>query len=180
MSAPISPQQTTFTARHREFMKLVCPSSSSAIGASILLIPGLIVIVSSCLCLTLPGVNVIRQVVLPGVLPGTGAVLLSIPLWVATFRYGQKKTAKWKEVSDALKAWVGDPPEDLVKKPKDERAAFIDAVVAACGGADKFNKGKVLDEIKECFPKKKEEQSKPITTFIGELDAKKSLLLKKF
>lgn len=64
-----------------------------ALLASFLVISSLIVISGACLCLALPGVNVIQNVILPGVLPGCLGILLSIPFIIRSVKLTKEKTA---------------------------------------------------------------------------------------
>src|ERR1700722_11073834 len=67
---------------HAACEKLRCPT----LLASFLVISSLIVISASCFCLALPGVNVITHVILPGVLPGSVAIALSIPFIIKSVK----------------------------------------------------------------------------------------------
>lgn len=73
---------------HRACSELRCP----ALLASFLVISSLIVISASCVCLALPGVNVITHVILPGVLPGGVAIALSIPFIIKSVKLTKVKT----------------------------------------------------------------------------------------
>lgn len=71
-----------------ETKKLRCPVTIVAFLA----LAALIVITSSCTTLILPGVNVVNHVILPGVLPGLCALLLSVPFLVKAYRISVAKT----------------------------------------------------------------------------------------
>jgi len=67
---------------HKDFGKITRHIGCALVPASFLFVGALIVITNSCLCLTLPGINVMTDVVIKGILPASGGILLSIPLIV--------------------------------------------------------------------------------------------------
>jgi len=83
---------------HDTFKNKRTRTGCSVAAASFLILGALIVIGCASLCLTLPGVNVINNVILPGVLPGSGALLLSIPFVID----GVRKSKELNKARDEL------------------------------------------------------------------------------
>jgi len=72
---------------HTQFREKTGNASKSTALAVSLLVIALIVIVAGCLCLSLKGVNVIRHVIWPAVVPGVAAILISLPLFIRGSKY---------------------------------------------------------------------------------------------
>jgi len=92
-------------------------------AASFLLVGALIVITCGCLCLMIPGVNVIQDVVLRAVVPGMCAILASIPFIVLAVRHKKNqiplRERQIKEMIGVMEA------HDLPEKPLAERKQFV-------------------------------------------------------
>ena len=73
------PQREALHTLHDAFGHKVLLTGCSVAAATFLLIGALIIITGGCLCLMLPGINVVNHVILPAVVPGLCAILLSIP-----------------------------------------------------------------------------------------------------
>jgi hypothetical protein len=101
MAAPIQPPRNNaelialrdqLDGAHNRFLAKSSEVRVPACLMSFLLIGSFIVIGSSCFCLGLPGVNVVRDVILRGVLPGGCGILLSIPCIIKTVKLSKEKT----------------------------------------------------------------------------------------
>lgn len=80
-----------FNRLQGEFNKKVCLTGCSVTAASFLLVTALIIIFCSALCLTLPGVNAMRDVVFRAMLPACLLILLSLPLILHSVALAQEK-----------------------------------------------------------------------------------------
>jgi hypothetical protein len=78
-----------FHALHWEKVKIGSACSSAA---AFLLIGALIVIGCSSLCIMLPGVNVITQIVFPAIIPSSFAIVFSIPLILIAVKSAEDAT----------------------------------------------------------------------------------------
>ena len=80
-----------------KFESKVKVAGCSTLAASFFGAGGIIVIMCSCLCLTLPGVNVINHVILPAVIPGTIVMVTIVPLLIASVIYHNKEKNRIRE-----------------------------------------------------------------------------------
>src|SRR5262245_18644647 len=96
----------------------------SSAAATFLLIGALIVITCGCLCLMLPGVNVISHVILRAVVPGSLAIVVSIPFILLTVRHRCDQDFFRKRLITRMVSLLEEykVPE---KKLKAERVDFI-------------------------------------------------------
>ncbi len=126
----------------------------SAAAGGFLLTGALIVIVSASLCLALPNINVIQHVLLPGILPGSLALLASIPFLVVTFLL-QRKMNKirdpWlKRYEDILE----DPIYNFDALADEEKIEFVaDVLLEKSWGND--CKKRIITELDNRLPNKK-------------------------
>jgi hypothetical protein len=95
----------------------------SAAAASFLLIGALIVITCGSLCLLLPGVNVVTHVILPAVVPGSLAIIASIPFMVAAVQYSEEKNEARDEM--ILKMIDYLDTHQVPEMDEEERVNFI-------------------------------------------------------
>lgn len=107
----------------------VCESKGKVAGwsgaaASFLLIGALIVITCSCLCLALPGVNVLTDVIARGVVPGLCGIILSIPFICIAVKNGVEQGRKHRTLIDTMISHL-DTYQIPEKKKKERRANFI-------------------------------------------------------
>lgn len=142
----------------------------SAAAASFLLIGALIVIGCSCLCLTLPGVNVINDVVLKAIVPSFFAILLSIPLILLAVKYNMDKNFIREQKIHKMVLLL-----DEYKVPEMERKMRTKFILRNLlnwqidpKNPTKLNKninwtseyqGKILSDIKEIIGKKEKDQN---------------------
>ncbi len=84
-------QSKELRAFHEDLDRKVKLTGCCVIAASFLIIGALIVIGCSCLCLTLPGINAINDVILPAVVPSLLAIIVSIPFILLSVQYNRDK-----------------------------------------------------------------------------------------
>src|SRR4051794_22588554 len=85
---------------HNELSGYIKTASCTTFVAGFLIIASMIVLISSLLCLTLPGINVVQAVILPGVLPSTCGLLISIPFVIKSVKNGEKIATHQKHIID--------------------------------------------------------------------------------
>lgn len=179
MSRPIQlhaqDQQHLFQL-HAAFKKTACRIGCSAAAASFLVIGALIIISAACLCLSLPGVNVVNNVILPGVLPGSGALLLSIPFIVYTVHKVEEKNRRRRELIDWNVMLLNHHQVHAMKKSA--AASFIKDNFFKPNWAKEYA-SKVIGDIKERYPKDKDAQSPEDKALIKALDKAKIEIFKK-
>jgi hypothetical protein len=122
-SAIPSAEKQPLAALHKELgPKILCAGWSTA-AASFLLIGALIVITCACLCLMLPGINVIQHVILRGVVPALCAIVLSIPFIIlAVCRNGEIKRLR-EEQTRSMVAIMEN--HDVPRRNKKQRVHFM-------------------------------------------------------
>ncbi len=96
------PQRDALTTLHDDFGHKVLLTGCSVAAASFLLIGALIIITGGCLCLMLPGINVVNHIILPAVVPGLCAIILSIPLIILAVRLSRDKNAIREQKIDQM------------------------------------------------------------------------------
>lgn len=110
---------------HEVFSEKAKIAGCSTAASSFLLIGALIVITCGCLCLNLSGVNVINQVILPAVVPGVAAILLSIPFIIASVKYAREKNAIRQDIIDTIFKCLREDRQDLAEMDEEEQIAYI-------------------------------------------------------
>ncbi|MCC5831774.1 MAG: hypothetical protein JJU12_01865 [Chlamydiales bacterium] len=160
---------------HETFKKTACRTGCSTAAASFLIIGALIVIGSACLCLTLPGVNVVSNVIAPGVLPGSGALLLSTKFIVYSVRKSRKKNAQRHAIIDwncmLLKFYQVDQMEEKAA------VSFIKENLFKPKWSKEYS-SKVIGDIKERYPKNKDKQTEEEQALLKALDEARNKILK--
>lgn len=76
--------------------------SLTAAAATFLILGALIVITNASLCLALPGVNVVNQVVLPAVVPGVLAIVVSLPFILLSVQHNQRLSFARKRLVEKI------------------------------------------------------------------------------
>ncbi|MCH9625217.1 MAG: hypothetical protein S4CHLAM123_03870 [Chlamydiales bacterium] len=84
-------QKQTIEDLHEKFNHQKNINGLTTAAAAFLLTGALIVIACGCLCLTLPGVNVLNAVIFPAVLPGCCAIAATIPLILISLKAAKHK-----------------------------------------------------------------------------------------
>ncbi|MCB1180970.1 MAG: hypothetical protein KDK55_02985 [Chlamydiia bacterium] len=159
---------------HQRLSRNVPWAALSGAAASFLLIGALIVIFSVSLLFTLPNVNVIQSIILPGYLPAGSAILLSIPLIVASILIQRKMNQTRKEWMDKIGEILNNDDEygfkDLSEKKQvkfieknffpfntnnDYKEKLISDIKAKHSKGDKDPLAKALDRAKKNLYKKK-------------------------
>ena len=98
-AAHISTQDSkTIYDLHAKFNHQKNINGGTVAGAGFLGTGALIVIFCSCLCLMIPGINVVQAIILPGVLPGCCALVAIIPLIIVAVKASQAKNAIREQV----------------------------------------------------------------------------------
>lgn len=134
-----------------QFSRHLCPGISFAISGGTLILIGGIFIVSACLCLTLPNVNVIMHVILPGVLPGVCAILSSIPLLTFAMLRQRKMTQQRKACIDKYEEIVKDPAYALTTLSEKEGARFLWEILMNKDW-NSIYKEEILSDLKKRLP----------------------------
>jgi hypothetical protein len=89
---PLSTQESSNLKQlHADFGHKVLLTGCTTAAASFLIIGALIVIFSASLCFMLPGVNVIRDIIQPAIIPGVAGIIASIPLIILTVKNNREK-----------------------------------------------------------------------------------------
>jgi len=152
---------------HNTFGEKACRSCCSVLAASFLITGALIVIYSASLCLALPGVNVVNQVILKGYLPAAVALILSIPFVI----YGLLKSREQKEARTqlidfnvALFNWYQIDTVDRRTKVDFIKKNFFDRKWS------KMYSSRLIKDIKARYPKKKEDQTDEVRALFVALD----------
>lgn len=117
------PQSEELKTLSQAFDKKARLAGCSAVAASFLLIGALIVITCSCLCLTLPGVNVINHVILPAVVPGILAIIVSIPFILLAVKHNLDKNYYRETLVDRMVSHLESYKVPEMKRK--ERVKFI-------------------------------------------------------
>ncbi len=160
--------KTHLFALHETFNQKARLTGCSTAAASFLILGALIVIGASCLCLTLPGVNVIQHVILPGVFPGSGALLLSLPFIYATVRGSRAKNAARKELiefSIALINW--HQVEDMPKTRQKTKFLYKNFIKSRW---TKEYSSKLIKDIKERYPEEDKQTPRARKSLLKALD----------
>jgi hypothetical protein len=161
---------------HNIFKTSACQTGCSTAVASFLMIGALIVIKCACLCLMLPGINVVNNVIFPGILPCTGAIVLSIPFIVYSVRRSREKNIHRKELIEwnlMLLKWL------RVDRMEEEKIIdFINENFLKPKWTKEYS-AKVINDIKERYPKKKADQTPEQKTMIKALNGVCTKIYKK-
>lgn len=127
----------------------------AALVASFLIVSSLIVAMGALICLTLPGVNVMRDVVWRGVMPAVAGLTLSIPFIVISYLRAVEKR-------DLRRSWMGELREQLEGTPatntQEESSQFILNNFVDPKWSKEY-KGSILQELTALYPKKEAEQT---------------------
>ncbi len=173
---PLHPEdQEHLFKLHDTFDKSTSLLTCSTIAATFLVIGALIVIYSTSLFLTLPGVNVMYHVILPGTLPGCGALALSIPFIVYSVKKSREKNVKRREVIDWSIRFLEHYHVEMMEVKS--AATFIEENLFKPRTGKEYST-KVLSEIVECFPKSENDQSNEEKALIKALNKAKENIMK--
>ncbi len=85
----------SYNQLHTHFHSEMSKTARTTTLAAFLAIGGLVVLFCSSLCLKLDGINVMRQVILPAMVPGAIALLLSLPLAACGIRLHRQQSSAW-------------------------------------------------------------------------------------
>ncbi len=171
----------TFSKRHIQYYELETQGRwhhrASTVTATFLVLMSAIVISSAALCLTLSGIDPITQVIFPGILPGCGGLLISIPFIFysrhRTLRINELRRREWLP---AIDAFLQKNVDDL--QEKEGGSAFVEHQLLLRGKKDKglatedknYKKQLLKDLIDQFYPDKKkteDEGQKAIFTAIN-------------
>jgi hypothetical protein len=164
------PQKQELESLHKDFGYQVKLTSCHTAAASFLMIGALIVITCGSLCLMLPGINVVSHVILPAVIPGSLAILTSIPFILAAIKHAQDKQYIRKLMLDRMRSHL-----DVYKVPEQPRKARIHFILIEFlnwkpsphdpkkllrnRNWTKDYQGKILTELKEKIGKNKADRN---------------------
>ncbi len=145
-------QETQGRWRHR----------ASTVTAVFLVLISAIVISSASLCLTISGIDPFIQVILPGILPGFGGLLISAPLIV----YSRHRSLRINDIRKRhwlpdINTFLKEHPNDF--KEKEAGAVFIENKILLRGSKEKglasedtnYKKRLLRDLIDQFYPNKK-------------------------
>lgn len=127
-----------------------CLASCSTAAAAFLILGALIVISCASLCFTLPGINAIQDVILPGILPGIGAILLSLPFIIYSIRQQPSRKTARQDAQDftlALFSW-----HQVDQMDKETKISFIHNNFFKSKWSNHYCKEFMLD-LKKRYPK---------------------------
>lgn len=157
---------------HAEFTSLGRKAGLCGAGGALLVALGAIAIFSSSLVLTLPGVNAMTQVVLPGMLPGGAGMAASIPIFYLAYRFGVLKRAVHADWIPQIKNFMQDckpeAPADLPenKDPVKEHAKLWAEAFARPLFTQPWSiecKKKILTDLMKEYKEKESLESKMLT-----------------
>ena len=193
-------QQIVLKNLHHDFRSKVKITGCSVAAASFLLIGALIVIGCGCLCLMLPGVNVLTQIAYPAIIPSLFAIALSTPLIVSGVVNNQKGNVLRKEMIETMITYLDEyevpemrteipeetPQKEKKKQIKQEEEKQIKFILKNLldwtiqeEGSDKLLKNtywtddyqkKILSDIKDRLGKKKEDRNTRQEKMVKALD----------
>ncbi|NGX61199.1 MAG: hypothetical protein K940chlam9_00682 [Chlamydiae bacterium] len=177
------PEKSQLSTLHDDYTSKVRVTSVATATASTLIICAVIVIGCASLCLTLPGVNAMQQVVLPGILPGAGGILLATPFIILAVKKTREKNAVRKTLIDTLIPLINkcNVPEmkhstsPKTSKHVKHRAKFLKNTFFDKSWAPEYNR-KLVSDLKERLPKKEEDQNYRQKRLVKALDHTISLL----
>lgn len=169
-------EKTELDTAHTRFIRESRIIGCSTGAAAFLLIGALVVIGCSALCLTLPGVNALSDIILPAFVPGGAAFILAIPAIVIAVKKNRKKEALRKDALDQILTLFDQ--YGLSKMDKDEGGEFIKRNFTHKDRAKEYD-NKVLGELRERFPKEKADQTEEQSAIIDCIDEARTLLFEK-
>jgi len=108
---------------HDDFGKKIKWAACSTAAAAFLLVGALIVITCGCLCLMLPGVNVVNHVILRAVVPGIFGILISLPLILFAVRNSLDKKIYHTQLIDTMVSYLDT--YGVPEKSRKQRVNFI-------------------------------------------------------
>ena len=117
------PQREALNTLHDDFGHKVLLAGCSTAAASFLLIGALIIITCGCLCLMLPGINVVNHVILPAVVPGLCAIVLSVPLILLAIRSSREKNTLREKKIEHMITLLDE--HEIPEMSESNRARFI-------------------------------------------------------
>lgn len=153
MSTPIWQGEKEFESYDKQYSKLLPRAFTATLSGALLLTLSLTVIFSASLCLVLPGVNVINNVILPGLLPGSIGLLLSLPCFLAMYLLHQKMGRVRTPWLEKYETYIHTTPinEPDEKKRIEKRADYIlDELINPFWGQD--YKERILIDLKNRLP----------------------------
>ena len=116
-------QHVALNTLHDEFGRKALFTGCSTAAASFLLIGALIIITCGCLCLMLPGINVVNHVILPAVIPGICAIVLSIPFILMSIRFSTDKNTLREQTIEKMITLLDD--YEIPEMSEKNRVRFI-------------------------------------------------------
>lgn len=151
-------------AKYAQFSTKACHNTIFTITAVVLMTLSCIVIFSAGMCLNLPGVNVLRNVIYPGVIPGSIGIGLSIPFIIFTVKSSQEKKVLFQAWSDDLKPKLID--RKLETHTQQEIIDFCKTCVPE--KLETEVKKFLLSKFKDFYPDKNDPNHKKIHTALDE------------
>src|SRR5271156_317876 len=111
-------QQQGLKGLQSDFERKAKLTGCSAAAAAFLLIGALIVITCGCFCLLLQGVNVIHHVILPAVVPGILAIVISIPFILLAVKHSRDMNSLRGQMIDQMITHLDNYKVDKREKKK--------------------------------------------------------------
>ena len=166
----LSTEKQELSALHDDFGHKVLLTGCCTAAASFLIIGALIVITCGCLCLMLPGINVVTHIILPAVVPGLCAIVASIPFIILAVRHSRDKNFVREQTITRMISLMDT--HEIPEKSEKERVRFILHNLldwrTNLEEPDKIDKNtdwtidyqkKILGDIKEMIGKDKKERN---------------------
>lgn len=117
------PQREQMRGYHEDYHEKNRSQSCSIVVAALLCLGGLIVITGGCLCLNLPNINVINDIVLKAIVPGLLAITLAIPFIIKSVQESQQKRPIRKKIITTMISHL--ETNKVARKSRKERIDFI-------------------------------------------------------
>lgn len=163
-------EKSRFDVLHTNFGRHATINGVSATAAAFLCIGALVVIGCSCACLKLEGVNAMRDIFYPAILPSLCAIVISIPFIILCVIKTQEQQASRKEILDGLEEVITN--STVIGKKKKRQVKFIVENLLDEKWSPSYQTKLIMD-LKERYSEKEEakkEKSTPEKKFLESLD----------
>jgi hypothetical protein len=170
------PEQGRLEKLHTDFGHQALWTGCSVAAASFLLTGALIVIGCGCLCLMLPGINVLNAVLLPAVLPGILGIIGAIPFILLAVKHNRAKNDLRTRMIDQMVALLQNYRR--AEQKKEDQVSFILKHFFKSHWSLDYRE-KILNELKGCFEKKDQEQTPEQKSLTEALDGALEAIRKK-
>ncbi len=127
----------------------------SIVITSFLIVGAIIVIGSASLCLTLPGINVMTDVLYPGIFPGLLVLAMAFPLSSSSWNYSKRLNKSHKEMIDSVIHLFNLRNVPAMKEKDPIKAVIMDELLNEDWSKDwrKEGKSKLLKDVEKYYSK---------------------------